>query len=312
MNNQSSFATAVKEEIASRSYQNERLLAIVSAFTRINGTLVIKDKREYILLKLENSKIAKFLYASIQKLFQISPTISYLKKKSFHQNTCYLISVESAHLLNQLHIDFLESKIDKSFAKNTETIGGYLAGAFLASGSVNSPRSSNYHLEIACNDLSYAKWFTRLMSKYHDSSFMAKIIKRRDKYIVYLKRSDQISDFLVLVGATDACLYFENTRVDRDYANVLNRMQNLDTANLSKTLKTAKQDIKIINKLIKRDGLVNLGSEKMITLCELRIKYPEASLDELATHLSKAMGETVSKSNVNHLLRALREEGKNL
>lgn len=312
MQSRNSFATSVKEEIASRDYQNERLLAILSSFTRLNGSLVIKNKQEIISLKLENSKIAKFLYESIQKLFNFTPNISYLKKKSFAQNTCYVISVNKPNFLDDLHIDFLENKIDRFFLKDTESIGGYLAGSFLAAGSVNSPRSSNYHLEIACNNENYAKWFVRLMVKYVGTNFNPKIIKRRDKYVVYLKRSDQISDFLILTGATDACLYFENTRVDRDVSNEINRMQNLDAANLAKTLKAAKEDIKIINKLIKHKGATGIGNEKTLALCELRVKYPEASLDELADRLSSSLGHPVSKSNVNHILRSLRSEGRNL
>lgn len=312
MKNTNSFARSVKDEIASRQYSNERLTAILSAFTRLNGSLTIRNKQEFITFKIENSKIAKFIYSSIQNLFCISPSISYLKKARFAQNTCYVVSLKNVNYLEKLHINFLENKIDKIFAKNMESIGGYLAGAFLASGSVNSPHSSNYHLEIAFNNANAAKWFIHLMNRYDGAQFLAKVAKRRDKFIVYLKRSDQIVDFLVLIGATDACLYFENQRVDRDVSNITNRLKNLDTANLAKTLKTAENDIKIINRLIKKKGLMNLGSEKTVMLCSLRVKYPEASLEELADQLSKELGTSITKSNVNHLLRAIRLEGRNI
>lgn len=312
MKNPSSFAQSVKEEIVSREYSKERLLAILSSFTRGNGSLVIKNKKEQIVLKIENSKIAKFIYNSIVKIFDKKPSISYLRKTNLNKNTCYLLTIEDSRFLSNLKIDFLNDSISSSFSRNEDVIGGYLAGAFLANGSVNSPRSSNYHLEITFTSLSLAKAFINLIHKNKNTNFVVKIIKRRDRYIVYIKRSDQIVDYLILIGATDACLYFENVRVDRDFDNNLNRCNNIDTANYQKIIKTSNKDISIINKLIKKKGLANLGSEKVINLASLRIKYPEDSLASLSTRLSKELGIVISKSNINHILRALREEGKNL
>jgi len=309
---QNSFTKEVKEEIVSNTYSKERLLAILSAFTRVNASLVMRNKNDYIVYRIENSKIAKFIYGIINKLFKITPSISYLKKTNLYKNTCYLISVPNKNILDKLHIDFLEDKIDKSFSKTSESLGGYIAGVFLASGSVNSPRNSNYHLEVSFNNKNFANQFIKLIKKYKEVNFVGKIIKRREKYVVYIKRSDWISDFLILIGATDATLYYESIRVDRDVSNYSNRQANLDTANYAKTVKSAKKDITIINKLIKKFGLANLGSEKVITLASLRVKHPEASLEELASLLSKELREDITKSNVNHILRALREEGKNL
>ena len=155
--------------------------------------------------------------------------------------------------------------------------------------------------------------FIKNLQAYHkENVFNLKITKRRDKYIVYLKRSDQIVNFLVLMGATNACLYFEDTRVDRDFTNQTNRLNNLDTANYQKTVKAAKNDIRIINKLIKKNGLANLGSDKVILLATLRLKYPEDTLDNLAERMSNELGDVVTKSNINHILRAFRLEGRNL
>ena len=307
-----SFAQTVKEEIVSKKYSDERLLAILSSFARVTGSIIIRNKSEIISLKISNPKIAKFIYSSIQKTLKITPTISYLKRPNLNKNTCYIISFKNNCVLDQLHLDFLEEKIHRDFIKNNEVIGGYLAGVFLASGSVNTPRNSNYHLEVSMNSQNYAKWIIHLLNKYDGTHFDAKIIKRRDRYIVYLKRSDQISDFLILIGATEACLYFENERVDRDLANITNRYQNLDTANYQKIVMRANKDIVIIQKLIKKYGYAELGSEKTILLCEMRIKYPEASLDELAKIMSKDLKTNISKSNVNHLLRAIRTRGNNV
>ena len=85
--------------------------------------------------------------------------------------------------------------------RNDDTISGYLAGAFLASGSVNSPSTSNYHLEIALNSENYAKWLSKLFGKYKNGDIEPKITFRRDRYVIYFKKSDQIANFLIMIGA---------------------------------------------------------------------------------------------------------------
>ena len=104
-------------------------------------------------------------------------------------------------------------------------------GAFLAAGSVNSPETSNYHLEISLNSENYAKWLSKLFARYKNSNIEPKIIKRRDKYVIYFKKSDQISNFLIIIGAVSSCLEFEDVRANRDLINNANRLTNMDTAN---------------------------------------------------------------------------------
>ncbi|MCQ2794732.1 MAG: hypothetical protein MJ214_00775, partial [Bacilli bacterium] len=63
---------------------------------------------------------------------------------------------------------------------------------------------------------------------------------------------------------------------------------------------------------IKKNGLANLGNDKVILLATLRIKYPEDTLEGLAEKMSEELGDVVTKSNINHILRAFRVEGRNL
>ena len=137
--------------------------------------------------------------------------------------------------------------------------------------------------------------------------FNPRIIQRRSNYIVYLKRSDQISSFLVLIGAEESCMEFENVRVDRDYRNIDNRWQICDEANLRRTISSAKQqleDIRIVENKC-QDELAR--SEKMRWLIRLRKENDEASLRELAEMMSDIFDIEISKSNVNHLFRKIHE-----
>ena len=131
---------------------------------------------------------------------------------------------------------------------------------------------------------------------------------RRKQWIVYLKRSEQIADFLILMGANDSCLHFENVRVDRDFANNSNRLNNLDTANFAKTMKASERQKKEVAYFAEEVGLENISNPKMRLLMELRLSHEDASLEELANLMSEELASTVSKSNVNHLFRAIHQK----
>lgn len=121
----------------------------------------------------------------------------------------------------------------------------------MASGSCNDPVSSNYHLEIVLKDEEFANQVIKLTNKIKNINFNFKLIKRRNSYVVYLKKSDLISDFLAFIEANASCIKFENVRVDRDFSNVTNRLLNCDTYNYKKQFKTHHYKLTILNLLIK-------------------------------------------------------------
>ena len=304
-----SFTQKVKEEISALNFSDEHLRAILAAFIKINGSLSIANKHETISLKTEHSKIAKFIYLAVKKVYGVPCHFTYTKAMNFKKRLFYNVVIEHADfLIEDLEISFTESKISKNIVSNDDMIAGYLCGAFLAAGSVNSPKKSNYHLEIALNDESYAKWFSKLFLKYNGGEFTVKTIKRRNQHVVYIKRSQQISDFLILIGATNAAIEFENVRISRDFSNIGNRLNNLDTANYAKTANAAKsqiRDIKIIDKFI---GIDNIKNDKQRELMKLRLENDDLSLQELAYKLSEITGKEVSRSNINHLIRAIHQK----
>lgn len=318
--NKVTFSQTVKEEIASNeTLSKERLLALLSAYIRINGVISFSNHKVNVILKSENAKIIKFIYKGLKDNFQdVSISLDYIKKTRGKKKMSYLLTIEDAEtLLDELSVSYLEGKISKEIVYDDETIGGYLAGAFLASGSVNSPETSNYHLEICLVSENYAKWLSRLFSKYHQIEMSPKITSRRDKFIVYFKKSDQISNFLIMIGATDSCMEFENQRAYRDFSNNTNRLSNLDMANLEKTIAIAQRQIDEIKYIDEVLGIHNFHNPKKEMLCYFRLDNESLSMSELANMLSKEFGYTITKSNVNHLFRDIHDlyvklKGKNL
>jgi len=310
MRNKNSFTSKVKEELVSNSYpSSDRLRALLSAYIRINGSLVFRHKSTLLQLNMENAKIGKFIYQNINDIYHTNAELIVKERKNLNKSKSYMIEIDesSEEIMDDLEISFLEGKISKNIVKNDDTISGYLAGAFLAAGSVNSPVTSNYHLEIALNSENYAKWLAKLFARYKNSNIEPKIATRRDQYVLYFKKSDQISNFLIMIGAVSSCLEFEDVRADRDLNNSYNRLTNMDTANMKRTIETGKRQAEEIRVIDKYLGIDNLGNIKERELCHLRLENEAASLQELADMMSEKFKKTITKSNINHLFRSIHE-----
>ena len=303
-----SFTQLVKEELCTNEYESQdRLRALLAAYIRINGSMVLRGKKTYISLSTENAKIAKFIYKTINEIYDAKAELSYKTRQNGATIYSILVDESENSIIDDLEISFLEGKISKNIVRNDDTISGYLAGAFLASGSVNSPQTSNYHLEISLNSENYAKWLSHLFGKYKNSDIEPKIAKRRESFILYFKKSDQIANFLIMIGAVSSCMEFENVRVDRDFMNSANRLTNMDTANMKKTVETGKRQKEEIVVIDERLGVENIGNHKIRLLCQLRMQNESASLQELADLMSQHLDKPVTKSNVNHLFRSIHE-----
>ena len=304
-----SFARDVKEEITRIEIDDEAKKSLLSAFCRINGLIHISGGKESLLLSTESAQIAKTLYSYVVSLYGPRARFAYTKGINFRKRVKYHVLIDDPDsVLNDLEVDYFSPKIPKECVKSEALAASYLAGAFLSSGSVNDPKSANYHLEFALSDEQYARWLMHLLNKAQGSHFSSKMVKRRKQWVVYLKKGEQIADLLIMFGANENCLRFENARVDRDFANQTNRLANLDAANFAKSLKAGERQKK--EAIYFRDvvGLDNISSYKLQALIPLRIENEDATLEELAESLSEMFATTITKSNVNHLFRAMHEE----
>ena len=71
MNNKVTFSQTVKNEIASEtSFSDVRKKALLSAYLRINGVLAFENKETHLRLRTDNSKVAKYIYISLIKIYE--------------------------------------------------------------------------------------------------------------------------------------------------------------------------------------------------------------------------------------------------
>jgi len=163
-------------------------------------------------------------------------------------------------------------------------------------GSVNDPSASGYHLEFTSSLKKDALYLANLLK---DFDIQAKVLKRNNSYMTYIKSAEMISDVIRLLGATNCFFYFEDIRIYRDHKNMVNRLNNCEIANQEKVLKTGLRQLEDINYL-KENDLLGLLDENVREAIKYREAYPETSLSELADIISQETGRQIGKSGINH------------
>ena len=188
-------------------------------------------------------------------------------------------------------------------ADSEAEIRAYLRGSFLTKGSINDPKTSRYHLEFLIDEREEAEFIQKLLNNF---SLNSKILSREKGYMVYIKEAEKIGDFLRIISAFNAVLYYEDIRIYRDHKNMTNRLNNCEQANIDKIVETATKQLEDIRYLKENLG-IELLDDKTKEIIEYREKYPEASLLELSEIISYETGKPITKSGLNHRFRKIRE-----
>ncbi|MGY3766647.1 DNA-binding protein WhiA [Vagococcus vulneris] len=305
-----SFASDVKKELTTLEVHKEHAKAELAALIRMNGAVTLVNRQFVLNIQTENAAIARRIYTLLKDHYQVNSELLVRRKMKLKKNNVYIVRLkqETQYVLTDLEImDHLmfNTRVSPSIMGNEQKMRSYLRGAFLAGGSVNNPETSRYHLEIysmyedQCLDLCDMLKFYGLNGR---------ISERRNGFITYLKGAEEIADFLVLIGATNAMLKFEDVRIVRDLRNSVNRLMNCENANMNKTADAAKRQIENIELIEKTAGLDALP-DKLREVAVLRVEHPEISLKELGEMLPSG---PISKSGINHRMRKINEFAENL
>lgn len=285
--------------------------AELAALIRMNGSLSYSNKHLVLDISTENAAIARRIYTLIKKTYPTHIELLVRKKMRLKKNNVYLvrISQEAQQLLAKLGIMEAGFKfirvISDEIKKKSCCKRAYLRGAFLSGGSVNHPDTSSYHLEIFSLYEEHNASMCELINTY---GLNAKILERKKGFIIYIKEGEKITEFLNIIGAHQALLFFEDVRIMKDMRNSVNRLVNCETANLNKTVSAAMRQVENI-RFIQREVGLEILPQKLREVAKLRVEHQEVTLKELGEMV--ATGK-VSKSGINHRLRKIDEFAKKL
>lgn len=295
-----SFTIKVKEELIGLGKEEKTEL---SAIIKMSGSLGISSQGLTLSVITENAKIARHIYELLATFYQVKSDIRHHQKTNLRKNRVYTVFLDTnvEQILADLHLadSFfgIEAGIDQVILSDDEASRAYLRGAFLSSGSMRDPESGKYQLEILSVYSDHAEDLAALMRKF---LLDAKTIERKKGSVTYLQRAEDIMDFLIVIGAMKAMTEFESLKLVREARNDLNRTNNVETANIARTVTASMKTIHNISKIIDAIGLEGLPVD-LQEVAYLRVNHPDYSIQQLADSLSKPL----TKSGVNHRLRKI-------
>lgn len=306
-----SYAAEVKKELTMLEVHPEHAKAELAALIRLNGTIQQKNEKMIVTVQTENAAIARRIYSLLKDLFDLPMEVSVRRRMKLKKNNVYFIRLakDAENVLREL--DILDAMVNgvnlpNAIKENEQKVRSYLRGAFLARGSVNSPETSSYHLEIHSNNKVLNQDNFDLMEVF---DLNPRVHERKNGgYMTYLKEAEKIADFLGIIGANNSLFHFEDIRIVRDMRNSVNRLVNCEQANLNKTVDAATRQIEAILLIDEKIGLDKVD-EKTKEIAQTRLDHPEASLKELGELVP---GKALSKSAANHRMRKIMQMADDL
>lgn len=303
-----SYAADVKRELTMVSGDHCCKIAELSALFRSNGEIFLSNSGLTLDYHTQNPTIAKRVVSLIKDVYGVHVELITKKVKTLNKRNTYIVRINER--LSEINAELMlldglsvNQHVPEELVQKECDMRAYLRGIFISSGSVNNPKTSQYHLELLLKEEVHAIEVQRLMNEF---SLHAKMITRSKGYMIYLKEAEKISDFLKLIEAYGSVMKFEDIRIYRDISNSVNRMNNCDIANQRKAMHAAEKQIEDIEVIETHLGLDQIP-EKLREAALLRKEYPDASVVELIYILEEETSHLISKSGMNHRFRGIRE-----
>lgn len=306
-----SFSSETKKAVA-KIMPEERccMLAEIAGYARIKGALRLMGGGHMgVTLNSDDPAVIRSLKQLTALYFDADSEIEIVRGSMLKKEQSYRLIFDDERTGEKIlrgtgmmkvkdGSNVLMDGLDQEVIRKTCCKRACLRGLFLAAGTVNDPEKG-YHLELVCSDKVTAADVKKLMNFF---SLKARITERRGSWIVYIKGSERVADFLKIIGANSQVFQLENVLALKSLRNRTNRISNCDNANLDRTVNAATRQSQDIRYIREHLGLENIP-DKLRSAAELRISYPELSLGELA----KLSDPPISKSGLNHRMSKLSE-----
>lgn len=300
-----SYTTDIKEEISKNIGSKSEMIAELSGYIRNNGHNTLNGFQ----LTTENPLICERIEKQLETLYEVKIKKEIKDSLNFSKKDLFVLTIEEkkSFILTDIgYQDEEENYLERPpqyIVGANEEIRAYLKGVFLSSGSINDPKTSRYHMELLIEESTEAVFVQKLLNLF---DLNVKILTRDKGYMLYIKEADKISDYLKIIKANNAVLYFENQRIYRNKKNQANRLNNCEQANMDKVVATATAQLDDIT-IIEENLGTSLLDDKTQEALEYRKKYPEASLKELSEIITIETGNPITKSGLNHRFRKIKE-----
>lgn len=291
--NKITFSQEIKKEIVGLTFQTHCMKALLSSFLTNKLVLFLTKEKRCWQVFSPFKYIIDFIEKIFHELYDVK-TVKLIKNK-----TNYL---EIYGNYDQIKIDLCLYSLDELNNKLLHSSccqRAYVAGAFLSGGSISdlSQKKYWYHLEIRSENYKYLLFIQNILVK--NFNLYVVLYRRNLQYILYIKKANQISDFLKLINASTCLLKFEDLKISRDFNMQVTRLNNLDISNIRKTTISSQKQIMKIN-MIKTSKLYKQQNKNFKLYCQLRLQNPSASLQEIKKILAKQYKINIARTSLQH------------
>ena len=294
----------VKDELARIVVSKTTVRAAeLSTILRFSGGLHMISGRIAVESELDTAQLARRVRKDLAELYGVRSEISVISASGIRRSSHYLIRVLDGGETLARQTGLLDARrrpirgLPNRLTTGTrEELAAVWRGAFLAHGSLTDPGRSSA-LEITCpgNESAMA-----LVGAAGRLKISAKAREVRGVHRVVIRDGEAISAMLVHMGAHSTVLSWEELRQRREVRATANRLVNFDDANLRRSAQAAVAACARVERAL--EILEDQVPDHLRYAGELRLRFRDASLDELGHHSDPPMTKDAVAGRIRRLL----------
>ena len=294
----------VKDELARIEVnKSSNRVAELSAILRFAGGLHLISGRVVIEVEVDAASIARRVRKDLMEVLGIESELAVIAPSGIRRTSRYQVRVIAQGDLLARRAGLIDPKgrpvrgLPAHLISSTiQEAQAVWRGAFLAHGSLTDPgRSASLEITAPGNEAAMA-----LVGVARRLGVAAKAREVRGVHRVVVRDGEAIAAMLTQMGAHTNVLKWEEARLRREVRATANRLANFDDANLRRSAQAAVA----AGARVKR-ALEILGSDipdHLRYAGELRLKFKDASLDELGHHANPPMTKDAVAGRIRRLL----------
>lgn len=278
-------------------------IAELSAILRFAGGLHLISGRVVIEVEVDAASIARRIRKDLMEVLGIESELAVIAPSGIRRTSRYQVRVIAQGDLLARRAGLIDPKgrpvrgLPAHLVSSTiQEAQALWRGAFLAHGSLTDPgRSASLEVTAPGNEAAMA-----LVGVARRLGVSAKAREVRGVHRVVVRDGEAIAAMLTQMGAHTNVLKWEEARLRREVRATANRLANFDDANLRRSAQAAVA----AGARVKR-ALEILGPdipEHLRYAGELRLKFKDASLDELGHHANPPMTKDAVAGRIRRLL----------
>lgn len=288
-----SLSSQIKNEIVkNQHYSKEEWSAEMAAISLCSGWT---EKDESISVNCAQEMVARRLYLDAQNA-EGPCALREVERVGRRGGSVYIVSFAKSEWDTFVEPYLSPDVIVDEISENDALRRAMLRGAFLARGSFSDPKNKT-RIEILCRTDAFVK---PLILLFHMENIQPMTRVLDQVWSIYFKKIDEVSDFLVILGAMTQMMELQTIRVQRNVNKMVNSSVNLDNWTMKRQAEASAERTQKLQALLSSEKAGRIPKE-LLEVARLHIDNPGLSLKELGN----LMDPPISKSGMNHRLKKL-------